>query len=462
MRSEVFPDHFSVNDLVSHAKKFHNRTIEECASSFDLDFAADLSKVGKGGLGNVLEAMFGLDQNNRAEADFIEAKMPGSDVLGLELKLVPLHQTAKGLAVKERLVLGTINYTDIQFETWEESKARSKMNRMLNIFVDYNRSNLMQSKVRYSSLWELSEPIESILQQDWDRCQKFVLNGKAHELSERFFQTLSPCRKGAGGEKDWVHYEGASEPAKRRAFSLKQGYMNGVFQNTKNQTTSGSIFSPNELKMKDMDLMLLEKINKLDGMSVGHVCTHLGLNLSAAKDVVSRLARLFLTDGTSHKRLIEVEDRGLILKNVPLSSITGKPWEATSFPRTNLLNLIECDHFEDHPLSELLSGIIFLPNLRPNRKIIDKRQIKFGKPVLWRPSETEWNTIEREWTMFRDHLRRYGFSCPLPGASQTEIIHMRPKAANNTKVEIDQNGNTITHQAFWLNQSFVQKILNTP
>lgn len=115
MMTDWYPNHSSVSDLVSHAKKLHNRTFSDCASSFDLDFADDLSKIGKGGLGNVLEAMFGLEQNNRAEADFIDAKMEGSDVPGLELKLVPLHHTTRGLAVKERLVLGNINYTEIQF-----------------------------------------------------------------------------------------------------------------------------------------------------------------------------------------------------------------------------------------------------------------------------------------------------------------------------------------------------------
>ena len=460
MMTDWYPNHSSVSDLVSHAKKLHNRTFSDCASSFDLDFADDLSKIGKGGLGNVLEAMFGLEQNNRAEADFIDAKMEGSDVPGLELKLVPLHHTTRGLAVKERLVLGNINYTEIQFETWEESKARAKMNRMLNIFVDFDREDSMQSKIKHSSLWELSEPTESILQHDWARCQKFVLEGRAHELSERFFQTLSPCRKGAGGEKDWVYYEGATEPAKRRAFSLKQGYMDGVFRNSKNRITSGSIFSSSELKMNDIDKILLKKINEINGMTVGDVCTRLNITLSPAKDAVSRLARLYLTDGVSHKRIVELDDRGLILKNVPLNSITGKPWEATSFSRTHLLDLMECDAFEDHKLSDVLSGIIFLPNLRAERKIADRKEIKFGKPVLWRPSHNEWKTIEREWTMYRNHLRRYGFSRPLPGASQTKIIHMRPKAANNTKVEIDENGNTITHQAFWLNQRFVREILS--
>ena len=460
MSADWFPDHSSVDDLVSHAKKLHNRTFGECASLLELDFANDLSKIGKGGLGNVLEAMFGLEQNNRSEADFIEAKMEGSTEVGLELKLVPLHHTTKGLAVKERLVLGNINYTEIQYESWEESKARAKMNRMLNVFVDFNRVDLMQSKVKHSSLWELSEPTESILQQDWAKCQKYALDGRAHELSERFFQTLSPCRKGAGGEKDWVYYEGASEPAKRRAFSLKQGYMDGVFRNSKNRITSGSIFSSDELRINDIDKILIEKINRITGMTVGDVCTRLNITLPPSKDAVSRLARLFLTDGVSHKRIVELDDRGLALKNVPLNPITGKPWEATSFQRTNLLDLMECEAFENHKLSQVLSGIIFLPNLRVERKINDRKQIKFGKPVLWRPSNIEWKTIKREWTMYRNHLRKYGFSRPLPGASQTKIIHMRPKAANNSKVEIDHNGNTITHQAFWLNQSFVRGILN--
>ena len=58
----------------------------------ELDIQVDASHVesGKGGVGNAIQAAFGLGLDNRSEADFPDASGHGVEVPGVELKIVPL------------------------------------------------------------------------------------------------------------------------------------------------------------------------------------------------------------------------------------------------------------------------------------------------------------------------------------------------------------------------------------
>ena len=120
-------------------------------------------------------------------------------------------------------------------------------------------------------------------------------------------------------------------------------------------------------------------------------------------------------------------------------------------------NLIECDAFTDHFMSDELNHIIFQPTLRTERST-ERSRIRFGRFVEWKPDAEEWKIIEEEWTMYRDILRRPDGAGSLPSAKGTRILHMRPKAANAKQRDVGPWGD-ITRQCFWLNQEFVQSIL---
>ena len=66
--------------------------------------------------------------------------------------------------------------------------------------------------------------------------------------------------------------------------------------------------------------------------------------------------------------------------------------------------------------------------------------------------------IASEWERFR-RLIELGQARDLPKASETTYIHVRPKARNARDRDIAPGGFDVIKRSFWLNQSYVRRIL---
>src|SRR5699024_9465416 len=77
----------------------------------------------------------------------------------------------------------------------------------------------------------LADDLE-IIKSDYQIIADKIISGNAHELSESDTMYLGAATKGSTAERSLQpqHYNSAI-PAKRRAFSLKQGYMTYVLRN---------------------------------------------------------------------------------------------------------------------------------------------------------------------------------------------------------------------------------------
>jgi len=452
------PDHEDVEDLLRFAKELRGKYLGDLIRQ-STEGHDDLSlTVGKGGVGNAVQHFFGLDLNDtRPESDFPHAGAGLGNKKGLELKVVPLTRRSKkgGFRVKERQVIGMINYNGIQDEHWDESKAREKMHRILNVFYEHQKDR-SASRIIDAGIWSIEDRMENVLQRDWETCQDVVCDGRAHELSERMFTTLSANTKGAGKGRDFVEYHGGLEKAKRRSFSLKSGYMQSVWENQNGQRVITHAVI-DHLVTENVDEAIRGRLRALTGLTVVQTAKKLGIQLSKAKDAVSRIARHWLSGKPNAKMIHELDERGLQLRTVPVKGDDMRPWEATSFPAISIMDLVNCESFEDHSLSQHLTGIVFLPCIRPGRRT-PREEIVFGEPIVWRPSVEEWTKIAEEWEMYRDFIKEHGVGGGLPRASETTIIHMRPKARDSSDRDEGPHGETITRQAFWLNQSFVQSL----
>ncbi|MGB0628978.1 MAG: MutH/Sau3AI family endonuclease [Candidatus Thalassarchaeaceae archaeon] len=448
------PDPDSISSLEQHGKSMRGKTIGQILHELEIRIDESNIESGKGGVGNAIQAAFGLGLDSRSEADFPDASGPGIEVPGLELKIVPLKKGSGKWRVKERQVIGMINYNQLPREVWPSSHARTKMNRILNVFVTHEpKGEREKCIVKGASIWEPDSFIDPILEEDWSLCQSMVSEGSAHRLSERFFKTLSAARKGSGGKRDLVAYHHGSEPAMRRAFSLKVAYMNGIWECYTNRIGSLRIFEED-----DPLEACRSKLEKIEGRTTAEVMAELSLPFPRSKDYAYRIVRQWLTGGKGGRRIAELDDIGIILKTVPINPSTQRPWEATSFPAIDIAELTETKTFEDHFMSEEVSAILFVPTIRESRKV-PWTEVRFGKPVLWQPSDSEWRIMEEEWRMHRDILRIENGANEIPKAKETRIFHLRPKAKNNTVRDIGPWGD-ITRQCFWLNQDFVQSILN--
>ena len=93
--------------ILEYSKQLLGKTLEEAIAPTQIE-----EFKGKGRLGQLVENyFFGYDINPNQEADFSEA--------GLELKCTPLKElTTRVLAIKERLVLTMIDYSEDHKKTF--------------------------------------------------------------------------------------------------------------------------------------------------------------------------------------------------------------------------------------------------------------------------------------------------------------------------------------------------------
>ena len=94
-------DRTSKWSILQYSNLLLDKTLEEAIAQTQIE-----ELKGKGRLGQLVEKyFFGYELNSNQEADFSEA--------GLELKCTPLKElTTKVLAIKERLVLTMIDYSE--------------------------------------------------------------------------------------------------------------------------------------------------------------------------------------------------------------------------------------------------------------------------------------------------------------------------------------------------------------
>ena len=193
-------------------------------------------RKGKGHFGQILEEFyFQYKPNSDAEPDFPIAK--------LELKSSPLKQLKNNeYRSKERLVLNIINYINVVNQKFENS-------------------DILDLIIKLVDEWSFPSTDLEIIKKDWEIITKKIADGKAHELSEGDTFYLGACTKGANASS--VRKQPFSEiPAKQRAYSFKQGYVNHIIASIAGETKEvyGKLLpSVKEAKKKTIEEIVIEK-----------------------------------------------------------------------------------------------------------------------------------------------------------------------------------------------------------
>ena len=163
---------------------------------------------------------FGIPPNAISAADF-----PGA---GIELKVVPLVRSERGVRVKERTFVSLIDYEALARETWDTASVRKKLKILFVFFEHLHGRSKKQFPIHSVVLWEPLDEIEQQIRSDWERVHAKVLAGLAHELSEGDGRTLGPSTKGA--DSSVLRRQPYSEElAKSRAFALKPSFTFGLY-----------------------------------------------------------------------------------------------------------------------------------------------------------------------------------------------------------------------------------------
>jgi DNA mismatch repair protein MutH len=445
----------SLEELRDRAESLKGKMISELKPSLDIK--------DKGAIGKIIEEFgFGVKNNSESRPDFHE--------IGVELKVVPLKDSQKGLSVKERTKICLINYYQIIDSTWDGSHAKHKLDHILFVFYYYNKENHLDSQIKDYYFFELKNQLEEpIIQTDWHRTQQIVANGRAHELSESQNKILAASRSGAGGLNSNQHptqpNSSIQKHAPQRSFSLKPSYTNVIWKELKN-ISYDSIRSIEQYKTTTgIENFILGRLHSWNGRNYNDLIRHFGYTPSNAKNSTASIIRKVL-GFEGNKPIKEIEQLGLTVKTMKCRARDLMPFEAMSFPYQPLGELIQEKRFDESEFYNYLQGFLIVPIYKTDKK--DTNPI-IGKAFIYYPEKKTILKIQKEWEGFRDRAKvlevtkkpvrnKNGYVRESNLPSKTEIIHMRPHGKDAT--DIDKTAPVeITKHCFWFNKGFIQQLL---
>src|SRR5438552_10406230 len=326
-------------EIVARANRLPGKTLGDLGASglSPLPYVQAKREVGQ-----AVESFFGIPPNPNPEPDFPAA--------GIELKVVPLiRPTRKTLRVKERTFLSMIDYGSLIKETWETAKVRKKLDLLLVYYEHLENQPRVEFPVLRVIRWTPSGGVEELLRQDWERAQRKVMMGRAHELSESDGLIMGPSTKGVG--------RGQTRPqplsdiqAVPRAWALKPAFTQNLFFDAAAHDEEALVETSGLQEM-------LNRYSRWVGERLGSVAISVGIPSTQAegKHWKSRVVRAALAESTTEGSVNALDKRGVTVR-VPWVNSDYMPYEGISFPAFRHQQLIEED-WEDSLLLSYIGAI---------------------------------------------------------------------------------------------------------
>jgi len=460
------------SSIIEFAKKFIGKSIQ---TEFGEKLKQlNLSNNDKGQLGKIIEKLyFEYEPNSDAKADFELAK--------LELKSSGLKQLkTKEYRAKERLVLSMINYLNVVDENFENDFLNGKNGHLLLIFYLYVKGlNQLASEIKLVGDWKYPMEDIEIIKQDWLKIQYKIKEGKAHELSEGDTLYLGACTKGANSSS--VRKQPFSEIlAKRRAYSLKQGYVNHIIATIAGKTDAvfGKLISSvYALKNKALEQIVIDKFKNYYGKNVKEISELTGVKINMnAKNFYSTLTHAILNIELN-KEIEEFEKANIEIKTIRVES-NNNIVQSISFPAFEFEKVYE-ESWISSEMNEIVEKKFLFIFFKSDGSSYNLDKVKF-----WNMPLNDRKEVRKVWlktkyiiqngNIFKDYDRdklgnikhskkgnpiRLNF---FPKTKDNSICHVRPHGADSTKtypLPIEDKILKIkqySKQCFWLKNTYVK------
>jgi len=457
-------DDNSEKSIVTYAKKLIGKSLQDILDLSSTTRIINLKNKGLAGL-IIEKEWFGIEQNS--------SQLPDFDKVGIELKIIPLKKIKKGIVVKERTKICSMNYITLPDESWEESHAKEKLNKILFVYYFPNSSDILKSKILKIDLWKLSkESGELVLKDNWNFIRNKVIAGYAHKLSGRDTDSLEASPSGT--KKQVPQFNTIySNTAQKRAFSLKQPFTNQRWKELNHVKYESIIETLDITNFDSFEQAVLEKINSLQGKSIFKLSELFDVKIGQSKSRVASVMKKIIGFKSVRSKIKEFEQLGIEIKMINVRKKDYRPMEAISFPAMKLQEFI-MEEWEESIFLSMISKILFIPIYKEHTDVKDLDELYLGNVFFWTPSNNEINIIREEWLNYQQEVQdgkckvtripwntKKGYkevSC-LSKESQTQIIHIRPHGRDSDDRDEDGLGNSIVKQSFWLNTKFMQQLI---
>ena len=443
--------------VLDYAKQLKGKTLREVCSSDILKHKYS----GKGNFGQVLEKFyFGYEPNSNAEADFFEA--------GMELKSTPLKRLKNGeYRSKERLVLNIINYLEVVNQQFETSDFWKKNATLLLIFYLHQANyDLLDYVIKLVDAWKYPTTDLEIIKKDWRLIKQKIEDGKAHELSEGDTFYLGACTKGANASST-RNQPFSNVPAKQRAYSLKQGYVNHIIASI----STGAIGIYGKLipsvavaKRQTIEEIVISKFKPYYNKTVKQILKKTGVKINTtAKSFYANLTKAILGIELD-KEIEEFEKAEIIVKTVRLKE-NNLPKEDISFSNFKYQEIINEEWDESNFKDILEHKFLFVFFQFENAELV-LRKVKF-----WNMPYADILEAERVWEQTKSIVQKGKIVREVkngirytnfPNKTFNPVSHVRPHATNAadtyplpTKDKLTK-ANEYTKHCFWLNNTYVR------
>ena len=432
-------DKSSVDSILDFAKGLTGKTLAEV-----VELPKDIENTrNRGNLGLLIENYyFEISPGSSQEPDFPEA--------GLELKTTGVLKKARGKYVaKERLVLKMINFKSIVDETWESSELLKKCKLMLILFYLYEKDVSVFNRrfVLDPLVYKIPDADLPIIREDWERIREMVRSGKAHELSEGDTNYLGACRKGAGGMNEVLLIQpNSSTGAKSRAFSFKPNYVNKLIEGQTGETGELGVSSS----------MSFEEATRLRFQPyLGKTVDEISADIDYFKK--SRNHKGFLRDLSvrillaGKKSVSELDKADIEMKTIRLQK-NGIPRESMSFPGFKFLEIVD-EKWEESSFCDKLEKKFLFIIFRTDAAGVERLEsVKY-----WNMPYKDRMEARRVWEETKRRVKIDATN--LPGQSESRVAHVRPKGRNGKDTLPTPQGGQFLKQCFWLNNSYIGRIV---
>jgi DNA mismatch repair endonuclease MutH len=469
----------SINELKKHFIGLKGLTLEKIYQNVQAEYPHIVLNTNKGIVGQVLESTTGRPPNSNPNPDIGE--------LGVELKVLPVRRSGHELKPKERSKIKSINYNEIVDEAWISSAVRVKIK--LILFLVYEQPTGFSYRdwkafvFKNALLFNLESENESVIENDWRKIKEVVASNTAHLLSEGDGDIMGACTSGSGRLKV---YNGSFQ-AKERSYSFKHSYMRLFY---KEKTRVKPFYKLKKTNNISAENYVVNRLNEeLHGKALLDVVKSHGLKFnqsskSSFKSLINSVLKI-----PKNKEVYDLAFKNIMIKTIPVND-KKKPWEAMSFPKFSLVDLLneswEFDEEKDSCTFKSLvtQPFIFIPVIKEKEVCIRKGKKtkcfkswetwRIGKSFVWKISSDDLSRVKKEWVMAKEIVGagvktkkvKYGKGWRqennLIKQSSTSVIHIRPHAKNSSDIDLpflEKQKIKISWQSFWLNNGFVKGLI---